>query len=65
MSFLRGEPVSGTLARMAGWLLEAAEDPQCFVVMLLLCGVVAVVLIAVSAVGGLFLGDGFPGLGLR
>ena len=57
------------LGRIAGWLIEAAGDPECFVVVGFVCAVfliVGLIFVGFGAAAGIGSGgNGFQGLGLK
>jgi hypothetical protein len=79
MSFLRAirkpdlEFVPNSLARMAGWVIESTDDPECFVVVALACAALCILGLIVLGIGAaaseiaadVFSRDGLQGLGLR
>lgn len=64
-----GELMVDGLGRIAGWLIEAAADPECFVVAGFVCAVffiVGLIFVGIGAAAGIGSGgSGFQGLGLK
>lgn len=64
-----GEFIAHGLGRMLGWLVEAAGDPECFVVAGFVCAVflvVGLIFAGIGAAAGIGSGgSGFQGLGLK
>lgn len=79
MSFLRallkpdGEFASNSLARMAGWVIESADDPEFFIVVALACAALCILWLIVLGIGAaaseiaadVFSRDSLQGLGVE
>jgi hypothetical protein len=65
-----GELIAGSLARMAGWVIESADEPECFVMVALVCAGLCILGLIVAGIGAaaseiaadVFSRDDFQGL---